>query len=337
MDAIMNMLLAGWCADAIGARLEFRKIRFSEKVVRDAMRFQGQSTTFVGKGQITDDSELELSLLYALLKENDKTAYPQEMVAKSYLAWLHSEPFDVGNTTSLAFTGARNADEIYQNVQRYNQTSESNGALMRSAGLAAYYWNASPAELMQIAKQDAQMTHASSVVHEANGLYVVAVAGLIQCAVENVRPDADAIIKWMMATVTEPTIKQWIEEGLMLETLEMYNALVMVGHVKHAFIMVVYFLNNIEKYSYETAIMETLQCGGDTDTNAKIVGSLVGAYYQNCIPSRILNTVLEFDSSNSHISYPRPLRYNVLHAVRYLRMNQHNIMSFDLSSECNQK
>jgi hypothetical protein len=34
--------LAGWCADAAGARLEFRKRRFTEKEAIDAVHFVGE-------------------------------------------------------------------------------------------------------------------------------------------------------------------------------------------------------------------------------------------------------------------------------------------------------
>lgn len=325
MDSILNMLLSGWCADAMGARLEFLKERFNEERVQNAMNFRGYSTTCVGTGQITDDSELEIALLYGLVDgilENSHELYPTELVAKRYLDWFHSDPFDVGNTTTMAFHDAHDANSMKENTSRYNQTSESNGALMRSAALAAMFWHLSPDELMKIAKQDAQLTHVSPVIHEINGLYVAALGALLQCAIHNERADGFEIIKWMCETAREPTVKRWIEEGLALASLDDYNALCMVGHAKHAFVMVVYFLNNMETYSYETAIAKTLQCGGDTDTNAKIVGSLVGAYYSNCIPGYIMNTVLEFDCTQYSNTHPRPACYSVLHVVRYLHIHK---------------
>jgi ADP-ribosylglycohydrolase len=322
MDTILTMLLAGWCADAIGAHLEFGNTRYTEERVRDAMRFRGHSTTMVGKGQVTDDTELEISLLHALLDENDKRRYPRDLVASNYLDWFHSDPFDIGTTTRNAMFGAHDADGMEANTRTHNQGSLSNGALMRSAALSAFYWNLTPAELMAIAKQDAQLTHSNTIVHEINGLYVVALVFLIQSAVLNTRPDGDAILRWMCETARETETKEWIQYGLNLSSLYDYDAITSQGCVKHAFIMVVYFLNNIDRYSYETAIMETLCCGGDTDTNAKIVGSMMGAYYTNCVPASIMNTVMEFDCTKQFNTYPRPSKYSVLYTIRHLCINK---------------
>jgi len=50
-----------------------------------------------------------------------------------------------------------------------------------------------------------------------------------------------------------------------------------IGFVKYGFVHAFRRLKN--KTSYINAIFETLIGGGDTDTNACIVGGLVGAYY----------------------------------------------------------
>ena len=63
---IYNTFIAGWCADAAGARLEFANIRFTEKEASDAMHFIGEKTTTINDGQFTDDSEMEIALLTAL-------------------------------------------------------------------------------------------------------------------------------------------------------------------------------------------------------------------------------------------------------------------------------
>lgn len=49
----------------------------------------------VGPGQITDDSELALSLGWALCDTRPPTL-PLELIARKYAEWLESGPFDVG-------------------------------------------------------------------------------------------------------------------------------------------------------------------------------------------------------------------------------------------------
>lgn len=60
-----------------------------------------------------------------------------------------------------------------------------------------------------------------------------------------------------------------------------------------------------------------VKCGGDTDTNAKIVGNLLGAYYGNCIPEYMSKPVLEFDSTkSSNKFYTRPEKYGIKNAIK---------------------
>lgn len=56
---------------------------------------------------------------------------------------------------------------------------------------------------------------------------------------------------------------------------------------------------------YETAIAETLAGGGDTDTNACIVGGLIGAAVGvDGIPENMRNSVLNCDTTMG--KHPRP-------------------------------
>jgi len=49
-----------------------------------------------------------------------------------------------------------------------------------------------------------------------------------------------------------------------------------IGHLKIAFMWAFYYLKN--EFTYEAAIKDILMKGGDTDTNAAIVGGLIGSY-----------------------------------------------------------
>jgi ADP-ribosyl-[dinitrogen reductase] hydrolase len=48
-----------------------------------------------------------------------------------------------------------------------------------------------------------------------------------------------------------------------------------IGHLKIAFVWAFYYLKN--EWTYDDAIKDMLVQGGDTDTNAAIVGGLLGA------------------------------------------------------------
>ena len=140
-DIFYYTFLAGWCADAAGARLEFRKRRFSEQEVVDAMHFVGEKSNGIPDGQFTDDSEMEICLLQGLINGKEEDGFPVEKIAEEYIKWYNSDPFDIGNTTRMALFEANNADDMVNNSYEYNETSESNGSLMRCIPIAVFCVN----------------------------------------------------------------------------------------------------------------------------------------------------------------------------------------------------
>ena len=73
--------------------------------------------------------------------------------------------------------------------------------------------------------------------------------------------------------------------------------------IKHAIILSFYFLLRLQEGgTYEMAIRETIQLGGDTDTNAAIVGGLMGAAVGfDKIPEAMRTKVLEFDCAGNDL------------------------------------
>ncbi|KAJ3004000.1 UNVERIFIED_CONTAM: hypothetical protein HDU68_005391 [Siphonaria sp. JEL0065] len=90
-----------------------------------------------------------------------------------------------------------------------------------------------------------------------------------------------------------------------------------MGHVKHAFMLAFYFLKN--QVSFELSIQRTLVLGGDTDTNAAIVGGLMGAFWGIAgIPSFMTDPVMQFDCTTvkyKELGYLRPEEYSVFRAI----------------------
>ena len=61
----------------------------------------------LGRGQMTDDSELAMCLMWGLIeavkakKNEDKHAvFSNQSIAHYYGEWMRSDPFDIGTTTS---------------------------------------------------------------------------------------------------------------------------------------------------------------------------------------------------------------------------------------------
>ncbi len=298
MNNIYYTLMAGWCADAAGARLEFQRRKFTEQEATDAMHFVGNNYTGICNGQITDDSEMEIALFDALEQGREEEYFPVEHIAKKYIEWFHSNPYDIGNTTMNAFMCATDADTMATNAYNHNATSESNGSLMRCVPLALYLMNKPIEAIMNIVAEEVLLTHPSKVVSFITGIYCCILTKKFKTG------GSFANLDLYIRENAPNTVLQWYNNANTMESLANYDAITNEGHVKHAFTFVIYFLKNMEKYTYETAIKEVLMCGGDTDTNAKIVGNLFGAYCGNCVPEYMMEHVLNTQSQ-------RPYEYTV--------------------------
>jgi hypothetical protein len=94
-----------------------------------------------------------------------------------------------------------------------------------------------------------------------------------------------------------------------------------IGHVRHAFTLALHCLR--QNLSYEEAIVYTLMKGGDTDTNACIVGGLMGALHGvTSIPAYMKDPVLGFDCTahNPHTTqsgYQRPATYKAANVLQW--------------------
>lgn len=319
-DNIYNTFLAGWCAEAVGARLEFMKKKFTDEEVFEALHMVGEASSSINPGQITDDSEMEMALLSALIEGQKEEYFPLEIIAKKYIEWYKSKPFDIGQTTTFALLDADNASDILSNSYEYNMDSESNGSLMRCIPLAVFGINKEDDVIMKIAELESELTHPNKIVGEVTGLYCIIIAHLLRSKIKKCELNIDHLLNVIANRITNDTILNWFEIGCKLTNINNYDSITNEGHVKHAFIFVIYFLNNINKYTYVQAISEVIKCGGDTDTNAKIVGNLFGAYYDDCVPSYLADIILNFDCTKAdHKFYIRPYNCSVKYAIELLK------------------
>jgi ADP-ribosylglycohydrolase len=107
-------------------------------------------------------------------------------------------------------------------------------------------------------------------------------------------------------------VKSWLDDSIK-PLNELADCRVNAGHVKHAFTLAFHFLR--KKATYEDAVRETLKLGGDTDTNACIVGGMMGALHGlSAIPTYMIDPVMKFDptthdAKKNLMGYRRPAAY----------------------------
>lgn len=296
MDKYLGCIYGVMVGDALGARYEFQKRdQVMENIRRDTvdgfLPILGGGAFRVAPGQVTDDSEMMLSLLRSLA---EKRGYHQEDVARNYITWYHSHPPDIGNTTRQALDKSRSSQDMVQKAH-VNHSSLSNGALMRIAPLGVWGAKFSDEQLWQIVKLECNLTHSNPIVIDFCFLYVLAIKYSI------LGFSKEDIYQHLQRMASTPRVGKTLETARVKpEPIYVYSPEhgekfvntdeAATGYIGTAFQNAIYeFMNGT---NYGDSIIRIIQRGADTDTNAAIAGGLLGAYYGiRAIDQRWVHTV----------------------------------------------
>ena len=279
--------------DAAGATLEMIGRKPERAKVLHALKMVGGGCWRTAPGQITDDGEMALCLMHALAGQE---RFSVERVAQQYLRWYQSLPFDIGVTTRIGLAGGLNHPAgrihtgMWNEAERNSQRSKSNGGLMRIAPLGVWGWRLSEEDLVDAACQDNRLTQPNPACQHSSALYCLAIRYLVlnpghgEGAFETARRWAERL--------GNAEVREWVD---LAETNEDVGYHPSARFVKYGFVHAFRHLKN--KSSYLDALFETLSGGGDTDTNACIVGGLVGAYQgEEGIPAPMKDALLRCDT-----------------------------------------
>jgi ADP-ribosylglycohydrolase len=292
-------LLGALVGDASGATLEFLGRKPTSEDVEKSLSMAGGGWLRVAPGQITDDGELALCLARSLAGAQ---AIDRDKIARAYVDWFRSQPFDCGTTTVNAFGRSGSgvgvtADLLEEYARQRSMASKSNGALMRSVGLGIWSWRLSAEDAANAAREDARLSHPNPTCQHVNAAYVVAVRHLVLNA-----GDSAGAFKAASAALADDgaeEVRSWLREAESGSGPPYHpNA----GFVRIAFTHA--FRHLMLETPFVEGLRETLAGGGDTDTNGCVVGGLMGALQgEDGIPERMRAAVLKCDTT---LGRPRP-------------------------------
>lgn len=305
LDAAFGSVMGACVGDAAGGVLEFwRSVPTPEDVDR-AMAMPGGGAFNLAPGQITDDGELTLSLAQAL----QTPTFSLEAIAQQYAAWVNSSPFDIGTTTNYSLGSIHNT-RLVKEHGGYSATmiamaaarcmgSKANGSLMRATPLAVWGHRLRDDDLATIARQDSSLSHPNPTCGDAVACYILAIAHLL-----NHRGDREGAFlraaNWAKDHANNE-VNDWLQMAKQQQQVE-YG--INIGFVKIAFVAA--FQHLLLGSSYEQAIRQVLLCGGDTDTNACIVGGMIGAACGvRAIPGLMVQAVLQCKTSQGGQRRPK--------------------------------
>ena len=314
-DRALGSVLGAFIGDALGAPLEFTE-KITENNVDHSLKMSGGGPFKVAPSQVTDDSEMALSLANGLTHDNLPKKTPGcldlNLITESYREWIKSIPFDVGVTTQLAlnlgnFEGMNTKDYYGRAVEaseNMNRDSLSNGALMRITPLAVWCLNLkSKEEIFKAVELENKITHSNMIVCLADFIYVLAIRWLIKK--EGDIKYAYRKINGFLNSENDPNweeIKNWWMDA----HKPLMPAYPNIGYMKIAWTYALSTLIHPPK-DYLTGMMKILLKGGDTDTNACIYGGMLGAIFglkglSKDLVAKLLNC--------KHENHKRPAAYH---------------------------
>ncbi|CAG9532262.1 unnamed protein product [Cercopithifilaria johnstoni] len=254
-------------------------------------------------------------------------------VACSYVFWSQSNPPDIGNTTRNALTIGRKLSpkwynelcdvekeavyqEVLNNVRYYNVGSLSNGCLMRISPLAIHSVNiTSTQRIEEMVRTDCSLTHCEEDAEQAVFSYVIAIRHLL-----NGNGNKEAFEAALNSTKSTRVREHLLAAQEKPVPVNIGDQLVngdgkAMGYIGVALQSAFYEL--LHGTSFAKSLIDAISRGGDTDTNAAIVGALLGARFGiDDIPEQWITTVKE--------SKPRAnfntIDYNVERIVNKLLM-----------------
>jgi ADP-ribosyl-[dinitrogen reductase] hydrolase len=298
-------ILGAMIADSLGSTLEFNNSTNAKEILKKFKNFEnglvGQGPFSLLPGQFTDDSEMALAIMSVIAAHGK---YDQKMVAQAYHQWYLSHPFDIGGTTANAIKET-NVNNMIKAAANLNNNSMSNGFLMRQFGIVGMYHNKSHKELLTALKNDVILTHSHPEI-----LHIAIFYGTLLWLAIQGKPSMD-IYNFGKKNFTHCPLIVAIYDAIdnnKESFICYYNKYslseadsFMSGFVGYALWMLLLCI----KYhtNYRDAVIEVVGYGGDTDTNACIVGAVMAALYPNTIPVIWINDLFNCQATARYNNY----------------------------------
>jgi len=273
-DRALGSVVGALIGDAAGGTFEFMGRPPTLKEAQAALDLPGGGVFDLAPGQFTDDGEMTMALLGALAK--GKRAYRQELAAQAYCEWEQSNPFDIGRATRVALRVPKAAMTntkslvklVCSQALEHNSASKANGCMMRATPLGIAATECNIEETIEMVTADVVLTHPNKDCIDSTVAYVLALRHLILYA-----GDSEGAIEAANTYLSgkNSAVLGWLDQAV---EGNIESVTKQIGFVKHGFTLAFHFLEF--QYSYKESITQTLLMSGDTDTNACIVGGLVG-------------------------------------------------------------
>jgi ADP-ribosyl-[dinitrogen reductase] hydrolase len=256
-EPILNRALGAYlgfaCGDALGATVEFMSPKQIQKrygVHRDMI---GGGWLGLEAGQVTDDTQMSLAVGQAIVDHQD---WNIQAVADNFVAWLESNPPDIGNTCRRGIMRYRDSGELF-GLPRDDDAG--NGACMRNLPVVLSTLNR-PDRFNEWSLQQSHITHN----HPLSDAATLALGRIVNLLIHGQTIDA-------CQQEAEQLISQYSDFAY-----SPYPGKASAYIVDTVQTVLHYFFNTD---SFESCLIATVNQGADADTTGALAGMLAGAKY----------------------------------------------------------
>ncbi len=291
-EAVVGSLLGTAIGDALGLPYEGISPARAARMLGEPSRYR----FFLGKGMVSDDTEHSCMVLQALIDSAGNDDKFAAHFARRLKRWFLTLPAGIGIATAKSSMKLL----IGINPNRSGIFSAGNGPAMRSAILGAAIDDL--ARLRQLVKASTRITHTDPKAEQ--GAFAVALA--TRTAKKNQHPSASDYFKQLRELLAEDEAEEFLDciaeveksiatsETTIEFTTRQYGKRGVSGYTLQTVPAVLHAWLRYPT-DYRTAITTVIQCGGDADTTAAILGGIIGAGVgRNGIPEELLNGLIEW-------------------------------------------
>ncbi|MBS1953575.1 MAG: ADP-ribosylglycohydrolase family protein [Cyanobacteria bacterium SZAS-4] len=271
-DRLAGTLLGTAVGDALGLYME----GLSAESIRAQFPSQADIARYylVGNiGFVSDDTEQSALLGQALISSSPNLSRSVKSFRSSMLGWFCRMPFGVGRATSSSCM------KILMGAKATGIRSAGNGAAMRAAILGVFFYDDQHLR-QQFGTALAEVTHTDARAVEG-ALFVADLAAA--CANSDSADEATRLkcFDQSIAVVQEASLKEVLKKARELAVRgasidDAGTQLGCSGFVNHSVPLATFAFLRFGDNCL-SAIQATVTAGGDTDSNAAIVGALCGA------------------------------------------------------------
>ena len=287
-DKIKGVIFGQAIGDALGLGTEFMTkkevnkyypngLAYYDQIIQDYHRKRWE------KGAWTDDTDMMLCIANAIIKDKD---IKLSTIAQNFKEWFNGEPLGIGSNTFKVLSFKDYTDnpqkgaEIIWNLS--GKKSAANGAVMRTSVVGL--WNN---DTERYATEICKLTHYDPRCVGSCTIISLLINNLVY---KNQMLSLEQIIE--IGERYDSRIREYLEQASQCERIE---DLVLddssMGYTLKTLAAAIWCLFHCS--SFEEGLLAVVNAGGDSDTNAAVACSLLGARYGiSAIPQKYIDGLL---------------------------------------------